>query len=50
MTRRCGSERGGFSPVAFLVVGSICLVVGVALEFNLLYNGPRKAGDKVYLD
>jgi len=42
--------KNNFFGVAFLVVGSICLVVGVALEFNLLYNGPRKAGDKVYLD
>mmetsp|Transcript_61908 Transcript_61908/g.170451 ORF Transcript_61908/g.170451 Transcript_61908/m.170451 type:complete len:408 (+) Transcript_61908:304-1527(+) len=42
--------KNSFFGVAFLLVGSICLVVGIALEFNLLYNGPRKAGDKIYLD
>lgn len=42
--------KNAFFGVAFLVVGSICLVVGVMLEANLLYNGPRKAGDRMYLD
>lgn len=42
--------KNNFFGVAFLIVGSICLVVGISLEFNLIYNGPRKAGDKVYLD
>jgi len=42
--------KNDFFGTAFLIVGSVCLVVGLALEANIMYFGKRPLGDRANLN
>lgn len=42
--------KNDFFGTAFIVVGSVCVAVAIALQANLSFYGARKAGDRVFLD